>query len=132
MNLLFPHKTHNTEGSLIIQQDAVVQVLDPGFMVPFATNITVPFAVRRVDVAFCASDNFGSITPVILEVDGITDGNDIYSTLNEYSKVFTIYFDPPRQIQGNHTIRLKESYIQAIDLGHITNLCINFAFHNDF
>jgi hypothetical protein len=134
MDLGYPLKRHLlSEGKpLLVKHHSIIRGLDPGFAYPFDVKIEVPFAVRKCDIAFSIHDGFDNYFPCKLEIDGITDGEDITNVTDELSHVFRLYFDPPKSIQGSRTVRIKQNSRQIYDSVIESNLVINMSFYNEF
>lgn len=94
----------------------------------------VPFAVRRVDVAFIAYDGQDTHQPLILQIDGITDGHTLATTFQHMSPVFSMYYEPPIYLSGANRLRL----LSQIDPNsrttpaHDCGFSLNLAFHNEY
>jgi hypothetical protein len=120
-----PIVKHITSNSIINANDVL----------EFKQDFNVPFAVRRVDISFIVKDDQKTPFPLVLRITGLTDGHSIASPYNEYSKTFSIFYNPPRNFQGSHLVEFLELNVNG-DLDsaaapHDGALVINYAFYNE-
>jgi len=114
---------------------ALAESIQVNDLLEFEVDMQVPFSVRRIDISFICKDANASSEPIVLRIHGVTDGNMLATCYNQYSKVHSIFFDPPRQFQGTHKIEVlsPDPATQQLDLHEASYDCsfvVNIACHN--
>lgn len=102
----------------------------------YLVQFEVPFAVRRVDLAFCITDDQKTDDPIQLRIQNITDGHTLGTVYSNYSKTFTLYYDPPIQISGQYNVELigfnLAGQLDLYEAPHAGAFNINLSFYNDY
>jgi hypothetical protein len=126
-----------SEEPITIRHESMAGVFPDGSQVDFDVSLYVPFSVRRMDISIIAKDMHNSANAIRLEIDGITSTNELSTCINEASKVFSLFFNPPQQFQGNFAGRLTTinpltGQWELLVAPHDLTVVINLAFHNQY
>lgn len=125
-----------SENRLLVKHATLSALTTNGDFLEFRWNVnSIPFAVRKLDISFCLSDDQKTDKVYQVRISGITDGHDLGAVYNNYSKTFTLYYDPPLQLQGSYLVEFlgyNGGNLTTFIVPHDGAMVLNLAAYNDY
>ena len=126
----------NPHPNPIIQNETAIETVNTGEILEFNSFFYVPFAVSKIEIRSIVKDSADLPNPYLLQIQNTTNGHNIGGLMGQWSPLRTIYFNPPRQFQGDLDVSVMEIVndnprkLRPMHAVNKTSMCLNITFYN--
>ena len=120
----------------IIQNESCIEIVNQGEVLEFSNFFYIPYAVSKVELSCIVKDAQNLPYPYLIQIQNMTNGHNIGGLMGEWSPSRTIYFNPPRQFQGDLDVSIMEIVddnprtLRPMNAVDTTSMCLNITFYN--